>query len=1057
MTTCPLTWLIAAAAIAMLVIPAGAQEATPTAGKPVKAVAQGPNGKLVYAADAQGSRIVDFSYCGYAGGDRDIPDAPVRVVVPPAKGDAGPRIQAALDYVASLPMDENGLRGAVLLAKGRYEVSGQLILRASGVVLRGSGMGTDGTELVATGLDRRTLIRIAGTDDRRETSAVRTITDTVVPVGATRFTVDDAAGLKVGDTVLIHRPSTAEWIDALGVGTNAWEDWRINWKPGTRDILWDRRITAISGNTITVDAPITTAIEQMYGGGTVAGYVWPGRVRQAGVENLRCESTFDGNNPKDENHSWVAITMENAEDAWVRQVTFLHFAGSAVSIWDSCGRVTVQDCISLAPVSEIGGYRRHTFFTMGQQTLFLRCTSERGRHDFAVGHCAAGPNAFVYCEAREALDSSGPIEDWASGVLYDNVVIDGNALVLSHRGLHGERYAWSAANCVLWNCSAARIEFVTPPTAAGWAFGSWAECFGNAAWEANNDFVNPPSLYRAQLADRLGEAAARRVGSGPKYPPGGTSPTYAQAAEAVAASNVPAQTIADLARQAAAHSKIPTDPGQAPTIDKVLKEHPELTRAPAPAAAKKLALVHGWLACDGKLLVGGRMTPIWWRGSIVPAEAPEGGDAVTRFVPGRVGRGYTDDLNEVTDRMVAKGRAVLDYHYALWYERRRDDHQRVRRMDGDVWPPFYELPFARSGRGTAWDGLSLYDLTVYDPWYWSRLKQFADLADRKGLVLLYQNYFQHNILEAGAHWADFPWRSANNVNHTGFPEPPPYASNKRIFQAHLFYDVTNPVRRPLHEAYIRKCLEAFADNTNVIQSTSAEFTGPVEFMRFWLDTIAAWQKRTRKHALVALSCTKDVQDAILADPARAKIVDVIDIRYWHYQADGKVYAPAGGKNLSPRQHARQLHPKGSSFEQVLRAVREYRTKYPDKAVIYSADGQQHGWAVLMGGGSLPELHAKLDAGLLAAIVRMRPAELVSGDGQWCLAEAGANYLVYATDGKPIVLDLSAAKGEFTVRWIDPSSGQMTEGPLAAGGGKLTLTPPGPAPVAVWLTKAEKAR
>jgi hypothetical protein len=305
----------------------------------------------------------------------------------------------------------------------------------------------------------------------------------------------------------------------------------------------------------------------------------------------------------------------------------------------------------------------------------------------------------------------------------------------------------------------------------------------------------------------------------------------------------------------------------------------------------------------------------WWRGDIVPAEAAKAEDAITRFVPGRVGRGYTDELEEVTDRMVDQRRAVMDYHYALWYDRRRDDHQRVRRMDGNVWPPFYELPFARSGQDKAWDGLSRYDLTKYNPWYWMRLRQFADLADQKGLVLLHQNYFQHNILEAGAHWADFPWREANNINDTGFPEPPPYANDKRIFQAHLFYDANHPVRRLLHQAYIRQCLENFADNTNVIQFTSAEYTGPLGFVQFWLDTIAEWEKKTGKQVLVALSATKDVQDAILADPVRSKIVDVIDIRYWHDQADGTSYAPAGGMNLAPRQHARILKPKPSSFEQ----------------------------------------------------------------------------------------------------------------------------------------------
>ena len=69
----------------------------------------------------------------------------------------------------------------------------------------------------------------------------------------------------------------------------------------------------------------------------------------------------------------------------------------------------------------------------------------------------------------------------------------------------------------------------------------------------------------------------------------------------------------------------------------------------------------------------------------------------------------------------------------------------------------------------------------------------------------------------------------------------------------------------------------------------------------------------------------------LADPARAAVVDVIDIRYWHYQADGTAYAPKGGQNLAPRQHARLLKPKSTSFEQVYRAVKEYRKKYPGKS------------------------------------------------------------------------------------------------------------------------------
>lgn len=134
--------------------------------KPTPPLSVGTDGRLSYAKDEQGNRIPDFSYAGYQGGNQPIPNVPIRVVVPETKGDATQRIQAALDYVATLPQDVNGIRGAVLLNKGRYEVNGSLLIRASGVVLRGSGMGEKGTDLLATNQNRATLIRIAGQNDR---------------------------------------------------------------------------------------------------------------------------------------------------------------------------------------------------------------------------------------------------------------------------------------------------------------------------------------------------------------------------------------------------------------------------------------------------------------------------------------------------------------------------------------------------------------------------------------------------------------------------------------------------------------------------------------------------------------------------------------------------------------------------------------------------------------------------------------------------------------------------------------------------------------------------
>src|SRR5262249_35778701 len=160
------------------------------------------------------------------------------------------------------------------------------------------------------------------------------------------------------------------------------------------DLHFERAVTELDGTAVTLDVPLPMAFDAALARGTVRK---SSRVRlaEAGVEDLGCESRVNPANPRDEQHAWDAIAVESAEDCWVRRVRCRHFAGSAVRIGDDAIRISVMDCASESPVSEDGGYRRHTFFTSGQQSLFLRCRAEQGRHDFAAGALAAGPNAFV--------------------------------------------------------------------------------------------------------------------------------------------------------------------------------------------------------------------------------------------------------------------------------------------------------------------------------------------------------------------------------------------------------------------------------------------------------------------------------------------------------------------------------------------------------------------------------------------------------------------------------------------------------------------------------------
>lgn len=982
-------------------------------------ISQTPEKRLSYTPDESGNRIPDFSYSGYMAAEASIPDVPVKVTVAPVTGDATRNIQEALDHVASLPLGKDGFRGAVLLRQGEYKVSGSLKINASGVVLRGSGPNEKGTVIIAEGKDRRTLIQIKGKDDRTFEKEIA-VTAEYVPVNAMSFTVASAQDIKAGDKVYIHRPSTKEWIDVLGTDHFGGGITSLGWKAGEHDIYWDRTITAVKGNSITIDAPITTALDEKYGGGYIVPYTWNGRISNVGVENLSCISEYDRNNIKDESHAWIAIGIENTQDAWIRNINFKHFAGSSVYITETGKRITVENCKSLDPISEIGGQRRYSFFTMGQQCLFQRLYAEFGYHDFALGFCTPGPNAFVQCCSYLSYSFSGTIDSWASGVLFDVVNIDGNALSYMNRGQDAQGAGWSAANSVFWQCSASRIDCYAPPTAQNWAFGSWSEFSGNGYWSESNNHIRPRSLYYQQLEDRLGNKYVDRAYLLPFEGEATSSPTIEAAAELTKAAVMPALTLSEWIDRVIAEHPISTDAKGAKEI-KVQNQNKSQQNV-SPLIVKNGLLVRGNI-----VQTGGKHDVPWWSGTVQPAYLKKTAKPhLTRFVPGRTGNGLTDDIEYVVSWMKDNNIKALDHNYGLWYDRRRDDHERIRRINGEVWPPFYEQPFARSGQGTAYDGLSKYDLTKYNDWYWMRLKQFADKADEQELVLLHENYFQHNIIEAGAHWADSPWRPANNINDTGFPEPAPYAGDKRIFLAEQFYDVNDPVRRELHRTYIRKCLENFKDNNSVIQLISAEYTGPLHFVEFWLDVIAEYEKETGKRPLIALSTAKDVQDAVLADPKRSNIVDIIDIRYWFKRDNGTYYEPQGGKNLAPRQHARQTKPGKTSFKSVYEAVSEYRTKYPEKAVTYYSDNYpQYAWASFMAGGSLACLPEIKDKDFLKAAGEMKPQPEMNSDNVYVSGNPSFGYIVYKEDANAN-FDLTALSGKSGILYLDPGTGTFSK-------------------------------
>ncbi|GAA1913948.1 peptidoglycan-binding protein [Streptantibioticus ferralitis] len=443
------------------------------------------NGELVYTPDARGDQIPDYATAGYRGGATSPPSVPVKAhVAGPSGGDDTAAIQQAVNQVAALPPNAQGLRGTVLLGPGKYTIAGTVHLTASGVVLRGSlnHGGTPATTLAASG-KAHSLIVVGGSGNYQQTGGTYKVSDSYVPIGATSFHLASTSGLKVGDTVIVQHPQTQAWINAVNMGTY--------WKPGA-GLLAARTITAIHGDQVHIDAPLTTALDSSLGGGTVWHYTLPGQVDNVGVEDLAADATAFTQDPgyaqksggksanSPEFHA-TFIQWAASRDTWAQNVTASHF-GSSFNVGPTASRVTITKADSLSTDASLKVAPPTAFKVAGQQVLVSDCqVSGDHLHAWATEAWNPGPNVFTHCTATadtpaggDGYINGGPHQRWGSGTLFDDLKITGttnSSFDVINDGTGGTGHGWEGASDMFWNDSAAKYSIEQPATAYNWAYG----------------------------------------------------------------------------------------------------------------------------------------------------------------------------------------------------------------------------------------------------------------------------------------------------------------------------------------------------------------------------------------------------------------------------------------------------------------------------------------------------------------------------------------------------------------------------------------------------------
>lgn len=496
-------------------------------------VYRGANGKLVYKTTPTGDKIMDFSQAGYMGGGVALPVVPVKCLVKSSGGyDDTQLIQNAINQVAAMPL-KNGFRGAVELAPGVFICSGPIILSTPGIVLRGTGSGIGRTTIKMVGsphtaiiIGRGNINVPLGKTERSDSDIVNTtktlITDAYVPSGAIAFTVADASGFAIGDTIAINRPVTENWVHFMGMDNMTREGKPQTWiKAGSRGIS-KRRITAISGNKLTVDIPLADSYDSRFlnpPGIEVAKVKSVSRVTQVGIENIHIQCP-----PLeiDYGHAPYAGIRVGGDDCWVKNV----FCEETMNTTVLAGsRITMEKVIVKHTYPNLGASKPTDFSLEGSENLIDRCEITGGNTYFVwTSSLIPGPNVLLNCTFKGIGSRIQPHQRWATGLLVDNCTVPDGGIDFMNRGAAGSGHGWTMGWAVAWNCVAKTYIIQNPPGAVNWAIGcigkreQTARLFDSSPvlTEGNFDSYGFPvaiqSLYLAQLADRLGITGLRNIG-----------------------------------------------------------------------------------------------------------------------------------------------------------------------------------------------------------------------------------------------------------------------------------------------------------------------------------------------------------------------------------------------------------------------------------------------------------------------------------------------------------------------------------------------------------------
>jgi hypothetical protein len=371
---------------------------------------------------------------------------------------------------------------------------------------------------------------------------------------------------------------------------------------------------------------------------------------------------------------------------------------------------------------------------------------------------------------------------------------------------------------------------------------------------------------------------------------------------------------------------------------------------------------------------------------------------------------------------------------------------------------FAPLPWARTGPGTANDGLPKFDLTAWNEAYFERLRGRLIAAGQRGIyaaVMLFQGWSLSVTGKGLDPWAVHPFNGDNNVNGVDVP----YGGWDDEVHPSL-HSMHNPEVLSHQEAYVRKVVDTVNDLDNVLYEVINE-GGSVEWQCHIVNFVHGYEAdKAKQHPVGMTAGTPGMRNAALFASRADWISPVSQPNWWgrpgtplveDYREDPP--AADGRKVILP--DTDHLWGHGGNPKWVWKCFsRGHNPIFMDpwQGLYLGATEEIAPWS-FTGGISKdqrdypdwePTRRAMGDARRYADkmdLVAMTPRPDLAST-RYCLAHPGVEYLVYLPEGGRVTLDLCDAAGEFAVEWFLPQVHRTLAGarPLVGGDYVVTVAP-----------------